>query len=136
MAAAIQTHLGVLIHHLAPGTPTTDVASAVNATTRSVRTCKTSARARRASGALATASLGPQGAAAMAGTNEDELLVRNVLQDYIDGTFEGDAEKLKACFHPDAIMNGFIGSKLQEGTPQVRGCLSAQERPQLQSSTA
>ena len=42
-----------------------------------------------------------------------------VLQDYIDGTFEGDVEKLRSCFHPDAVMNGYIGEKLQEGTPDI-----------------
>jgi glutaredoxin len=44
--------------------------------------------------------------AAQPGTAEDEALVKAVLQDYIDGTFEGDVAKLKNCFHPDAIMNG------------------------------
>ena len=38
--------------------------------------------------------------AAKAGTAEDEAAVRAVLQDYMDGTYEGDVEKLKACFHP------------------------------------
>ena len=56
--------------------------------------------------------------AAQPGTDEDEAKVRAVLQDYIDGTFEGDIVKLKNCFHPDAIMNGYIGEKLQEGTPE------------------
>ena len=38
--------------------------------------------------------------AAKAGTAEDEAAVRAVLQDYMDGTYEGDVDKLKACFHP------------------------------------
>jgi hypothetical protein len=32
-----------------------------------------------------------------------EEAVRKVIQNYIEGTFEGDVEKLKACFHPKLL---------------------------------
>jgi len=49
---------------------------------------------------LAPAAASAAPTAAKAGTAEDEAAVRAVLQDYMDGTYEGDVDKLKACFHP------------------------------------
>jgi len=36
-------------------------------------------------------------------------LVKAVIQDYIDGTYEADADKLKSVFHKQAVMNGYLG---------------------------
>ena len=55
--------------------------------------------------------------AAAAGTKEDEDAVRRICQDYLDATYEGDQTKLAACFHESAVMNGFVGAGLFEGTP-------------------
>ncbi len=41
-----------------------------------------------------------------------EAAVRAVVQQYIDGTFEGDADKLAAVFHPQAVMTGYLGPDL------------------------
>ena len=43
------------------------------------------------------------------GAPEDVEAVRRVLQIYIDGTVEKDAEKLRSIFHDTAVMNGVIG---------------------------
>ena len=51
-------------------------------------------------------------------TSENEAGVRKVMEQYMSGTFEGDVESLKACFHPKAVMNGYLGDKLLIGTPE------------------
>lgn len=51
-------------------------------------------------------------------TSENEAAVRKVMEQYMSGTFEGDVEGLKACFHPRAVMNGYLGDKLLIGTPE------------------
>lgn len=44
---------------------------------------------------------------------EAEAEVREVVERYAHGTYEGDAEKLRSCFHPKAVMNGYrIGQPL------------------------
>ena len=44
--------------------------------------------------------------------------VRAVVEKYIDGTYTGDAQKLRDCFHPDAVMNGYLEGKLFLGGPE------------------
>lgn len=44
--------------------------------------------------------------------------VKEVIQDYIDGTYEADVEKLKAVFHEKAIMTGYLGDELLIGGPE------------------
>ena len=39
--------------------------------------------------------------AAFAGTGEEERLIRETLLDYIEGTANGDPERLRSAFHPD-----------------------------------
>jgi len=38
--------------------------------------------------------------------------VRKVIQNYIDGTYDADIEKLKGVFHEKAVMNGYLGPNL------------------------
>ena len=48
----------------------------------------------------------------------DEAAVRAVVQTYVDGTVEGDADKLASVFHPQAVMTGYIGEQLLCGSPE------------------
>lgn len=45
--------------------------------------------------------------------------IRSVIQDYADGTFKCDIEKLKSVFHSAAVMNGYLGKNLIVATPTV-----------------
>jgi hypothetical protein len=47
-----------------------------------------------------------------------EESIRNIIQQYIDGTFEGDGNKLRNCFHHLAVMNGYLDGKLMMGAPE------------------
>ena len=42
----------------------------------------------------------------------ETLEVKKVIQNYIDGTYEADIEKLKGVFHEKAVMNGYLGETL------------------------
>ncbi|MEW5725566.1 MAG: nuclear transport factor 2 family protein [Thermodesulfobacteriota bacterium] len=48
----------------------------------------------------------------------DQESVREVVQRYIDGTFNGDAGVIRKCFHPQAVMNGYLGDQLFLGGPE------------------
>ena len=48
----------------------------------------------------------------------EEDQVRSVVEKYIDGTYTGDAQKLRDCFHADAVMNGYLNDKLFLGGPE------------------
>lgn len=50
-------------------------------------------------------------------TNESAS-IRECIQNYIDGTYEADIEKLKCCFAPQAVMNGFLNGGILRSTPQ------------------
>lgn len=43
--------------------------------------------------------------------------VKAVIQDYIDGTYKADIEKLKGVFHEKAVMNGYLGPDVLLATP-------------------
>ena len=43
--------------------------------------------------------------------------VKKVVQNYIDGTFTGNADLLASAFHKDAIMTGYMGPDLVIATP-------------------
>ena len=45
--------------------------------------------------------------------------VKKVVQNYIDGTFTGNADLLASAFHKDAIMTGYMGPDLVIATPAV-----------------
>ncbi|MBT4889805.1 MAG: hypothetical protein HON65_09655 [Rhodospirillales bacterium] len=44
--------------------------------------------------------------------------VRAVLDNYIEGSYTANIKLLKSCFHPDALMSGFMEGVLDVGTPQ------------------
>jgi hypothetical protein len=50
--------------------------------------------------------------------NQDETDVRKVVQQYIEGTYQGDVQTLRDCFHPNAVMNGYLGDELLIGGPE------------------
>ena len=43
--------------------------------------------------------------------------VKKVIQNYVDGTYEADIEKLKGVFHGKAVMNGYLGPDLLIADP-------------------
>lgn len=45
--------------------------------------------------------------------------IRAVIQDYIDGTYTADTDKLKGVFHEKAVMNGFLGPDCVLAGPSV-----------------
>ena len=47
----------------------------------------------------------------------ETLEVKKVIQDYIDGTYEADIEKLRSVFHDKAVMNGYLGPALVMADP-------------------
>lgn len=49
----------------------------------------------------------------------EHALVSSVIQKYIQGTYEGDQDKLRNVFHENAVMNGYLGGKLLLATPKV-----------------
>ncbi len=50
--------------------------------------------------------------------HSEEAAVRKVVQQYIDGTYQGDVKALRRCFHPKAVMNGYLGDQLLLGGPE------------------
>jgi len=44
--------------------------------------------------------------------------IREVVQRYIDATYEADIPALRSCFHKEARMTGFLGDQLLIGTPE------------------
>jgi len=51
-------------------------------------------------------------------TNSEEAAVRSVVQQYIDGTYQGDVKALRNCFHPKAVMNGYLQDQVFLGDPE------------------
>ena len=45
--------------------------------------------------------------------------IRKVIDLYTQGTYEGDAAKLKASFHEKAVMNGYLAEHLLLATPEI-----------------
>jgi len=43
--------------------------------------------------------------------------VKKIIQDYIDGTYNADTDKLKGVFHEKAVMNGYLGPALIMADP-------------------
>lgn len=48
----------------------------------------------------------------------ESAAIRHVLQQYINGSYTADTDLLKTCFHPDALMAGYLDGALDVGTPQ------------------
>jgi ketosteroid isomerase-like protein len=51
-------------------------------------------------------------------SDQEKEAVRQVIQKYSDGTFNGDAEALRECFHEKAVMNGYMQGNLLMGGPE------------------
>lgn len=51
-------------------------------------------------------------------SDREENDIRQVIQNYIDGTFRANVNTLRACFHSKAVMNGFLGDQLLIGDPE------------------
>jgi ketosteroid isomerase-like protein len=45
-------------------------------------------------------------------------VVREVVARYVDATYRGDVAALRACFHPSAVMCGYLGEELITGDPE------------------
>lgn len=50
--------------------------------------------------------------------NEQELAVRAVVESYVEACQRGDVMALRALFHPDASMSGFLGDSAISGSPE------------------
>ena len=50
--------------------------------------------------------------------NLEKEAVYKVIQQYIDGTYRGDSKALRVCFHPKAVMNGYLNDQLLLGDPE------------------
>ena len=47
----------------------------------------------------------------------EEKAVRELIERYVEGTYQADIEKLKGVFHEKAVMNGYLGPNLLIGDP-------------------
>jgi hypothetical protein len=63
-----------------------------------------------------------------------EVAVRAVMKLYTDGTFEGDAGKLRQAFHPKAVMNGYLQGRPTLGGPEP--FIARMERSRMKDSGA
>lgn len=50
---------------------------------------------------------------------ESEAEIRQVIELYTQGTYEGNADKLEASFHDKAVMNGYLGGQLLMASPDI-----------------
>lgn len=50
--------------------------------------------------------------------HEETKQIRKIIDNYINGTYESNADKLKSVFHEKAVMNGYLGEELLIGTPE------------------
>jgi ketosteroid isomerase-like protein len=50
--------------------------------------------------------------------SQDRARVLEVADRYIDAAYRGDVQALRACFHPSAIMCGYLGDALLAGSPE------------------
>ncbi|MBT3369099.1 MAG: nuclear transport factor 2 family protein [Nitrospina sp.] len=50
--------------------------------------------------------------------NSEQEVVRQVVQQYIDGSHAGDVDLLKRIFHPKALMSGYLMGDLGIGGPE------------------
>lgn len=49
---------------------------------------------------------------------DDAVAVSKIVNEYVAGTTERDTGKLKAIFHPNAVMSGYLGPNKLIGSPQ------------------
>ena len=50
--------------------------------------------------------------------NKEKDAASEVVQKYIDGTYQGDVSALRECFHSKAVMNGYMNDQLLLGDPE------------------
>jgi Putative lumazine-binding len=58
----------------------------------------------------------------------DHDAIRSVIQTYLDGLYEGDADKLAVAFHPTSALAGIADGKLQV-TPRDTWLAAVRTRP-------
>jgi hypothetical protein len=61
--------------------------------------------------------------------------VRDVMARYVDAAYRGDAAALRECFHPSAVMCGYLGDELLAGGPE-RFYEDIGETPSMESTGA
>ncbi len=49
---------------------------------------------------------------------DDIIAVKAVVNEYVAGTLARDIARLKAIFHPNAVMSGYLGPNQLIGSPQ------------------
>lgn len=50
--------------------------------------------------------------------------VKAVIENYMNGTYQADIEKLKGVFHEKAVMNGYLGIRLLDSyIPGIPGTI-------------
>ena len=52
-------------------------------------------------------------------SNEDITRIEQVINTYVESYLHADIEGLQSVFAHDAIMNGYVGDRLIEGTPEI-----------------
>ena len=50
--------------------------------------------------------------------SRDVRQVREAAARYIDAVYRGDVPALRACFHPAAVMSGYLGDEFLAGDPE------------------
>ena len=50
--------------------------------------------------------------------NSEKDAVYELVQKYIDGTYQGNVSALRECFHSKAVMNGYLNDQLLLGDPE------------------
>ncbi len=54
----------------------------------------------------------------MSTIENEQAMVKHILDSYAEAVFTGDAKTLREIFHPAAVMNGYLGDRLLIGDPQ------------------
>ena len=50
--------------------------------------------------------------------SSEEKAVREVVDQYIQGTYKGDGKALRNCFHSNAVMSGYLNGQFMTGSPE------------------
>jgi Putative lumazine-binding len=71
----------------------------------------------------------------MTASPADHAAIKAVIQTYLDGLYEGDADKLAAAFHPTSALTGMTDGTLQV-TPRDTWLAAVRTRPAPKSQGA
>lgn len=52
-------------------------------------------------------------------TDSEKEAGLKVIQNYIDGTYQGNVKLLRDCFHKNTVMNGYLEDQLLLGGPEL-----------------